>query len=170
MQQRQSNKRVNIVAFNVHLRADKMKKNRFAKDERLWMKCLVASDRQASGSRSVLRSLIRSITKLAMVNSARNVHLMNEQLYEINNKVSRPYGPPVFVWAGPYEMAFRAFQKSKKGCSGLFSAVVGTLSGVSRVVAIHPPIHSIPQPWVQQSFGPALALWRDEFHPQPQPI
>ena len=84
--------------------------------------------------------------------------------------VSRPYGPPVFVWAGPYEMAFLAFQKSKKSCSGLFSAVVGMLSGVSRVVAIHPLIHSIPQPWVHQSFGPVLALRRDEFHPQPQPI
>ena len=59
----------------------------------------------------------------------------------------------------------------KKLYSGLFSAVVGTLSGVSRVVAIHPLIHSIPQPWVHQSFGPVLALWRDEFlHPRPQPI
>ena len=133
VQQRQSNKRVNIVAFNVHLRADKMKKNRFAKDERLWMKCLVASDRQASGSRSVLRSLIRSITKLAMVNSARNVHLMNEQLYEINNKVSRPYGPPVFVWAGPYEMAFRALQKSKKSCIVAFFQPWSARSQVFRV-------------------------------------
>ena len=64
-----------------------------------------------------------------------------------------------------------ASKVEKKLYSGLFSAVVGTLSGVSRVVAIHPLIHSIPQPWVHQSFGPVLALWRDEFlHPRPQPI
>ena len=75
--------------------------------------------------RNYIASIAIDIKRMILGNAGKSI--------AAKNKVSRPYGPPVFVWAGPYEMAFRALQKSKKSCIVAFFQPWSARSQVFRV-------------------------------------